>query len=534
MNRIRRMFSVALVLALAGLSMTAEAQRRPYRATDQQVRQLIRRIENRTNTFRSTLDTTLDRSRIDGTQQEDNINQLVGDFENATNTLRDRFNSRQSVSADVQNVLNQAALIDRFMRRNRVGVRAEQDWASLRLDLNELARTYGVAWRWDNRTYPSSNNSANNYPSNNYPSNNYPPVNTASNWLTGTYRLDATRSDDARNIAESAVRNLPYRDRQRILDSLTARLESPTALAIDRRGRSVTIASSRAPQFTFEANGVDRVETGSNGRTVRVRSTLNGDQLIVASSGDRDSDFSVTFDSIENGRRLRVTRRISDINLSTPVTVVSVYEKTSDIAQLDIYNNGGQNYPGTNYPGTGTGSTSGDFIVPDGTQIVAVLNNNLTTQDTRENDRFTMTVRSPSQFQGATISGNVTGISRSGKITGRSTMTLNFESISLRDGQTYRFSGITETVRTANGDTIRVDNEGSVKDNSRTTTTEQRAAIGTAVGAIIGAIAGGGKGAAIGAIVGAGAGAGSVYVQGKDDLELLSGSEVTVRASGPR
>jgi hypothetical protein len=529
MNRIRRMFSVALVLALAGLSMTAQAQRRPYRATDQQVRQLIRRIENRTNTFRSTLDATLDRSRIDGTRQEDNINQLVGDFENATNQLRDRFNSRQSVSGDVQNVLNQAALIDSFMRRNRVGVRAERDWASLRLDLNELARTYGVAWRWDNRTYPSNNYPSSNYPANNYPSNNYPPVNTVSNQLTGTYRLDATRSDDARNIAESAVRNLPYRDRQRILDSLTARLESPTALAIDRRGRSVTIASSRAPQFTFEANGIERVETGADGHTVRVRSTLNGDQLIVASSGDRDSDFSVTFDPIENGRRLRVTRRISDINLSTPVTVVSTYEKTSDIAQLDIYNNGGQNYPGT-----GTVSTNGDFIVPDGTQIVAVLDNNLTTQSTRENDRFTMTVRSPSQYQGATISGYVTGINRSGKITGRSTMTLNFESISLRNGQTYRFAGITETVRTANGDTIRVDNEGSVRDNNRTTTTEQRAAIGTAVGAIIGAIAGGGKGAAIGAIVGAGAGAGSVYVQGKDDLELLSGSEVTVRASGPR
>ena len=56
---------------------------------------------------------------------------------------------------------------------------------------------------------------------------------------------------------------------------------------------------------------------------------------------------------------------------------------------------------------------------------------------------------------------------------------------------------------------------------------------GAATGAIIGAIAGGGKGAAIGAIVGAAGGAGSVYVQGRDDLELLSGSEMTIRASAP-
>ena len=42
------------------------------------------------------------------------------------------------------------------------------------------------------------------------------------------------------------------------------------------------------------------------------------------------------------------------------------------------------------------------------------------------------------------------------------------------------------------------------------------------------------KGAAIGAVVGATAGAGSVYVQGPNDLALYPGTEVTVRATGPR
>jgi hypothetical protein len=515
MNRIRRIFSVALLLALASLGATTQAQLRTNRVSNQQIRQLIQRIEDRTDTFRSSLATRLDRSRINNTNAEDDINRFVADFENATNQLRDRFNSRQAVAADVENLLNQAASIDSFVRRNRLGARAEREWASLRVDLDELARIYSVSWRWDNTTT-------------NFPSNNYPLGNNAANRLTGTYRLDATRSDDARAVADRATSNLPYRNRQRILDSLTARLESPTTLAIDRRGRNVTIASSRAPQFTFEANGIERVETGAGGRTVRVRSVLNGDQLVVTSTGDRNSDFSVTFDPIENGRRLRVTRRITDINLSTPLVVESIYDKTSENAQLDIYNSG----PG--YSSTGTISTSGDFVVPDGTQLVAVLNSNLTTQDTRENDRFTMTVRVPNQYAGATINGYVTNVNRSGRITGRSEMTLNFESITLRNGQSYRFAGITETVRTADGDTIRVDNEGSVRDNSRTSTTTQRTAIGSAVGAIIGAIAGGGKGAAIGAIVGAGAGAGSVYIQGKDDLQLLSGTEITLRAYAPR
>ena len=529
MNRIRQTFGLALVFVFAYVGMTAQAQRRTYGTTNLQTRQLIRRIENRTNIFRSSLNAALDNSRLDGTRREDNINQFVSDFESATNQLRDSFNSRQDVSTSVQAVLDRAALIDSFMRRNRLNAQAERDWASLRTDLNELARTYNIAWNWQPQTYPS----------NSYPQNNYPQAGRA-NLLTGTYNLDTSRSDDARNIAQSAARSLPYRDRQRVLDSLTARLESPTTIAIDRRGRSVTIASSRAPQFAFEADGVEHVETGRNGQTVRVRSTLYGDQLTVSSTGDRGNDFSVTFEPIEAGRRLRVTRRITDLNLNTPVTVVSVYDKTSDVAQLDIYN-GGPGYQGNGsyqgnggYQGTGTISSSGDFIVPDGTQIAATLNNNLTTRDARENDRFTMTVVSPSQYQGATINGYVTNVNRSGRVSGRSEMTFNFESITMRDGRSYRFAGITEGIRTNNGETVSVDNEGAARDSNRTTETEKRAAIGTAVGAIIGAIAGGGKGAAVGAIVGAGAGAGSVYVQGQDDLELMSGTEVTVRASGPR
>jgi uncharacterized protein YcfJ len=113
-------------------------------------------------------------------------------------------------------------------------------------------------------------------------------------------------------------------------------------------------------------------------------------------------------------------------------------------------------------------------------------------------------------------------------------MTMDFDTIRLRDGRSYRFAGILENVRTPSGDVVQVDNEGAVRDSDQTNKTVTRTAIGTAVGAIIGAIAGGGKGAAIGAVLGAGAGAGSVYVQGRNDLDLNAGTEVTLRATGPR
>ena len=211
------------------------------------------------------------------------------------------------------------------------------------------------------------------------------------------------------------------------------------------------------------------------------------------------------------------------------MTVRSYYDRSSDVAQLNIYDTN-REYPSGS---GGAGDTVGSFGVPNGTQLVAVLNNGLSTQNGQENQRFTMTVRSPGQYEGATIEGNVTSVNRSGRITGRSEMTLDFDTIRLRDGRSYRFAGILESVRTTEGEVVRVDNEGAIRESDQTNKTVTRTAIGTAVGAIIGAIAGGGKGAAIGAVIGAGAGAGSVYVQGPNDLELDTGTEVTVRATGP-
>jgi outer membrane lipoprotein SlyB len=111
-------------------------------------------------------------------------------------------------------------------------------------------------------------------------------------------------------------------------------------------------------------------------------------------------------------------------------------------------------------------------------------------------------------------------------------MTLDFDRIRMPNGSTYDFAGVLQSVM-ANDEAIRVDNVGTLEEESRTSTTLQRTAIGTAVGALIGAIVGGGKGAAIGGAVRAGAGAGSVYVQGRDDLELARGTEVTILASAP-
>ena len=352
------------------------------------------------------------------------------------------------------------------------------------------------------------------------------PVATINSRLTGTYRLDTTRGEDARATANRATRNLSAEDRQRVLDDVMLRLASPEMLAIERRGNAITIASSNAPRLAFAADGQERTEYAGNGSMVRTRATLYGDRLDVGARGDRSSTFDVTFESLESGRRLGVTRQIFAEQLDQPIVVRSFYDKTSQLVQWHDF--GGPQYPGG--PGIDTAATT--FLVPDGTRLVAMLNQDLSTRQTRDRDAFTLTVREPAQYAGAIIDGYVSGVTQSGKLTGRSQMTLNFEHIRLRDGRTYRFAGIVDGVRT-NGQTVRVDNEGNVESASQTTKTEQRGAIGTGVGAIIGAIAAGAKGAVIGAIAGAGAGAGSVYVQGAENLELRNGTELTIHASAP-
>lgn len=400
-----------------------------------------------------------------------------------------------------------------------------------------------------------------------------PPVarqnaNMGESRLTGVYRLNVANSDDPQTAAESALSAYAFAVNQNVVDELTNRLTSPGKIAVERRGSVVSIASTRAPRITFEADGRERSEPARNGQLVRTRAVLQGEDLIVSSGGSRDNEFSVTFSPIEQGRRLRVTRRIFSEEIGKPVIVQSVYDKISTVARWSVYGepesertaaagNARRSTPQISVrnrpqpqppvidrrdpqpqpappPTSERNNEVYAFSIPDGTQFVAVLNDDLGTAQSNKGDRFTMTVRSPEQYEGATIEGYVSRLDRAGPFSGRSEMTLDFSQIRLRDGRTTTFAGFIESVRVADGEDVRVDREGTTtveESDSRTNRTAQRAGIGAAVGAIIGAIAGGGKGAAIGAVIGAGAGAGSVYAQGRDDLELRKGTELAVRAS---
>jgi hypothetical protein len=469
--------------------------------------QLIRRIAAGGDSFRSSLNAAFDLNADNQPPGARNMLVAVGYFRDATDQLRNHFDAKQPLADYVTPVLTRATPIDTYMSNNRLTTRAQTDWSTLRGDLNTLAGAYSLSTNW--QTGSDQRNPQASYDSNSR--------------LTGTFRLDPSRSDNPHDVADRVTASLSKSERQSVHDRMFARLESPEMLAIQRSGSTMTMASSRAQQATFEADGVERQEQ-LNGRSSKVTATLTGNQLGVRSTGYRENDFNVTFESIESGGGLRVRREIYSAQLNQPVVVNSLYNRTSDVAQWNIYETSGPRNNDTN---------SGQFIMLDGETVVAVLNNDLTTRQAKQGDRFTMTVRDNGQYEGAVIEGTVATVDQGGKLTGRSGMTLDFDTIRLRSGQTYRFAGVLTSVRMLNGVKVNVDNEGSAQGDNQTTQTVTRAGIGTAVGAIIGAVAGGGKGAAIGAAIGAAGGAGSVYVTGKENLDLPKGSELTVRSSAP-
>lgn len=516
MNKFRNVFSIYLTIGLMvfGLVATANAQNN---RNQRDVRVILRNLASEMDDFRYSLDAEINRSSTNR-NDKNAVNNKVKDLEDAINEFEGKFQRGRESSQDVSDILSEARAVNDFVYLQRSVQNLQSDWLNVRNLLDRLAANYSVSPNWTN------NNNTTNYP-NTSSTNNV--------GLTGTYDLNQSKSDNTNDIFEN--NDIQNEDQRR---DLQEKLEPAEQVAIDIRGSQVIIASSKSAPVALTADGRDRDVRLDNGSTVRVRATLRGQDLTV-SSRDNNTDYTIIYSSQGNGNSLKVTRRITTDYLSQTVFAESFYGKSDSVARLgidtnsDVYSsNDDQDYPNNNYPQTNT-SRNGDFVVPNGTVLTGKLENDISTKVSQNKDRFRMVVQEPNQYRGAVIEGYLSGINRSGKVTGRSKITFNFERIRLTNGQTYDFAGILQTVTDENGKVIKVDTEGVAQGGNQTKTTATRGAIGAGLGAIIGAIAGGGKGAAIGAIIGGGAGAGSVVLTGKEDLELKQGAAITVQSTSP-
>ena len=495
---------ITILAVVIAATIAINAQVRPYRATDKQMEALLKKIETETDRFRSLVDRDLDQGPLNGTRYEDGVLDYIGGFEEATDRLSSGFRNRTSSSYDVEEVLGRASVVDGFVNRNLLSPQTNNQWSLLKRNLGTLANYYRTNWDWNN---PRQGR------------------NTYYN-LTGTYRLNQSRSDDVLTVVERILNglNISTSQRSRYRDQLMERLQAPETYAIDHSGRRFMIGSNLSPQVTFDADGVARWEKSPSGINARLTSNYDDMRgLTINFTGDRNNDYYSHFVR-QNDGMLRVLRRVYVPNRNETVSVAWVYDRISDVAQWQF---SPQEYNPWNNEGIRYG-------LNENTRVTATLYNSISTKTSQEGDRFQLEVQEPEAYRGAIITGRITSLEHSGRVSGNASIGFAFEGMRVRSGQTYGFSGVVNEVILPNGKRISVNNEGVIKEHSQTKSTVVRAGVGAAVGAIIGAISGGKKGAAIGAIVGAGVGVGSVLLQGRDEIELPQGTRfvITTRNGG--
>jgi hypothetical protein len=120
-----------------------------------QLRDLSRRIDDRSRDLQRDVDRLLDNSRYDGSHREDRINNEARDLRQAAERFRNAAgdNDRLDRSRDeARNLLNEAARFSRMLNRLRLDSRTANDWNQIRSDLRAVANIYNLRFN-DDRGY---------------------------------------------------------------------------------------------------------------------------------------------------------------------------------------------------------------------------------------------------------------------------------------------------------------------------------------------------------------------------------------------
>jgi hypothetical protein len=163
------------------------------------------------------------------------------------------------------------------------------------------------------------------------------------------------------------------------------------------------------------------------------------------------------------------------------------------------------------------------IAVAQGTALDVVLNQTISSGDTRSGDSFEATLAAPIVIDGRTaipqdavVRGHVVDAQGSGRLKGVAQLDLTLDSLQANgtnyDLQTSHVTRTGENHSKRNGELI-----GG----------------GAGLGALIGGIAGGGKGALIGGAAGAGAGTGTAAYTGKKDIRIPAETHLLFRLSRP-
>ncbi len=136
------------------------------RYDDRYVRDSVQRLDRLAKDFENDMDRALDRSRVNGTQREDQINSMVHDFRRAVGNLKSRVGNGRDLNRSVneaENVLRMADQLDRVGAR-RLDSRTASQWSQIQGELRNISQIYGISYRGgygDNGDYNRGRNGNN-------------------------------------------------------------------------------------------------------------------------------------------------------------------------------------------------------------------------------------------------------------------------------------------------------------------------------------------------------------------------------------
>jgi hypothetical protein len=143
---IRITFYAAAGLAAAGLIPSAASADR-HRYPRERVRAIAHDLDDRTDRFRALLDRSLDKSPLDGTRREDELNKQAQRLAKQASDIRHELDRREDyweVKNDVASALDAGRDINRTMRARKFARETEREWDTVRTELNNLAAVYDL------------------------------------------------------------------------------------------------------------------------------------------------------------------------------------------------------------------------------------------------------------------------------------------------------------------------------------------------------------------------------------------------------
>lgn len=144
--------AAALAFGVAGAAPALKAQdaNRDIVVAATDMRDIVERLEKRTDTFKESFDKAVEHSSLGETKREDRAEDRANDLHNAAKNLKDEFEDKKDknnpeVRKKADRTLAAASDLNKVMRSHRFTDELQREWSLIRTDLNAIAAMYQLS-----------------------------------------------------------------------------------------------------------------------------------------------------------------------------------------------------------------------------------------------------------------------------------------------------------------------------------------------------------------------------------------------------